>query len=67
MLHKAQALHKSTPNAKRYRHFDFCQRRTEGPGYEAKFTRAPGDRRNVTYYFDEQGNCVAIGGITCIF
>jgi hypothetical protein len=63
MVTRARRIHTSSGKAKRFPYFEFCQRRLEGPGYEAKFTKAPGDRRNITYYFDDQGNYIRRSGI----
>jgi hypothetical protein len=62
---RAVAHHQASYYAKRFPHFEFCQRRLEGPGYEAKFTKSPGGRLNITYYFDEQGNYITQRGLAC--
>jgi hypothetical protein len=64
---RAVAHHQANYYAKRFRHFEFCQRRLEGPGYEAKFTKSAGGRLNITYYFDEQGRHITSSSLICIY
>ena len=65
MSANAKAYHWRTRYASRYPHFEFCQRRPEAPGYEAKFTTAPGGRVGVTYYFDGQGTYLTYRLMLC--
>ena len=67
MIERAQTHHQSGSYVSRYPHFEFCQRREKGSGFEAKFNKVPGSRVGVTYYFDEQGHFITERVLICIF